>query len=264
MGVNLNGLAAVNLRNFGLGLTFNNNFVFETDGSADIKEDDLTIDDEGNVEYTGDNFPKISASNTLIGQGLLSMGTNLTNAPLNLGTISIGANAKYLTANQYVLSMEGEEENGSYEMNADEDPRSANGFGLDAGALVRATDMVNVGVTARNLVTNWGSHEIDELDERLPRTVVVGAAANLPFPIGATVAADLELPDEGDRVYRVGAEKNIILGLLTLRAGAYGTDLSDGDYRTITGGLGLNLPFIDFNLAGDSDSNYSFAGTVSF
>ncbi|MCK8817739.1 hypothetical protein MWH28_10240 [Natroniella sulfidigena] len=259
IGVNLNGLAAVNLRNFGLGVTLNNNFVFESTGSKEIDEDELEIKSDGSVEYNGD-LPEIKASNTFIGQGIFSMGTNLTNAPLNLGTVSIGANAKYLTANQYDLNMEAKADGDTFEMIADDDPRSANGFGLDTGALVRATDMVNVGVNVRNLVTSWGSHEIDDLDERLPRTVTLGAAANLPFPIGATVAADIEIPDEGDEIYRLGAEKDIILGLLAVRLGGYQID---GD-RTYTGGLGLDLPFIDLDLAGDSDSNYSFAGTVNF
>ncbi|MCK8827608.1 hypothetical protein MWH25_07615 [Natroniella acetigena] len=265
----INGMAAANLRRFGLGATFNNQFRVVDEREMPNEGD---LDDLDNLDDLDDLDFERSAENELIAEGIFSMGTNLTNGPLNLGTISVGANVKTLygrydfyEVNSDNVDPDDYNDNNFENFDPDEfmndGSTTASGYGLDVGALMRATNMINLGVNVRNAVSSFEwDDDYDRLEDGQPRTVTVGAAANLPFPIGAIVAADIEFPEDEDRIYRLGAEKDIILGLLAVRLGGYQID---GD-RTYTGGLGLNLPFVDLNLSGDSDSNYSFAGTVNF
>ncbi|KXS41293.1 hypothetical protein SAMN04488698_103104 [Candidatus Frackibacter sp. WG12] len=212
------------------------------------------------------NKPKLT--NMAIGQGVASWGVNLLEPPLNIGAFSMGFNVKGLWS-QY----DSVEQNLSYDPT---DPNSAptiegsataKGYGVDFGALAKVTDMVNLGLSIKNVTSTldweWDSAtKTADLEESLPRTVTVGAAVKLPYPLAATVAADIESPENGEDIYHFGIEKNILFNGLSLRGGMY-KPASGGD-EVITGGLGLNLAALHANLAMDSNDYASLSVNLNF
>jgi hypothetical protein len=226
--VNLNGMVTGNFKSVGLGVIFDNNFDYNSDSQI--------------------------ATNKAIGEGALSFGMQLMEPPLNIGALSIGANLKGIY--------------GQYDR-ADTDPTNdfsstAKGYGLDVGALAKVTDMVNIGVNIRNMTSSLDWDEEDSaLEDSLPRTISVGTALKLPYPLGATVALDIEKPEEGEDIYHVGLEKNLLFNALSLRAGMYEPISGDGD-RVVTGGLGLNLAAFHLNAAMDSNDYVTVSANAKF
>ena len=80
----LDGMASANFTNFGAGLIASNNFIAETETAT--------------YEYEGfeEDYDRLTTSNKLLAEGVVSLGTELTSMPLNLGNLAVGANVKYL------------------------------------------------------------------------------------------------------------------------------------------------------------------------
>lgn len=237
--INVNGMAAANLSSIGVGVIGNSRLDFDS------------------------STPK--ATNDVLVQGLGGYGTEIIDPPL-VGSLSIGGTGKVLYNRLDEAEIDIQE--GETEF-TDQD---TTGYGADIGALATLTDIdilnAKAGVTMRNAFNT-----LDELDEgrnnpALERTLTLGSGVTFKFPmvevLSARVAADMEMPLEGDRdnIKRLGAEGTI--GLFSLRTGVYGTDLGESDERTATLGAGFNLPFVDFNIAADSDSYVNFSGTFNF
>ncbi len=247
--LNLDGLGAVNLGRFAVGLVANNQFSFEDNGDQNIDSDsnDTTV-------------PTFTATNQIIGQGILGYGKELIDPPL-IGSLSYGVGAKYInvetdTAVSQVVDNELKLESYPTVTN--------NGFALDLGALATVSDIdilnVKAGASLKNLVAS------KNVQDDLEQTTTLGVGVTFKFPLvklfSARVAADLKMPEVGENIQHVGAEAN--LGIFSLRAGAYGEDLGNKDVRIITGGVGLDLPLIDFNAVMDSNNYYSLSGSFNF
>ncbi|WP_018247447.1 PorV/PorQ family protein [Orenia marismortui] len=240
--LDLDGMLTLNLNSLGLGMISNSHF--ETSAQGDVSENS--------------SFSR-GASNKVIGEGIISLGTNIVEPPLNIGSIALGMNAKYLYGRYDRVSYTYD---GSTTFTEEEINTDATGYGLDAGALIKVTDMVNIGLSVRNVVSELDWEDDYGLEDELERIVTLGAAAKLPYPIAATVAADVEMPEGADDyIYHLGLEKRIIANLISLRLGAYE---QSGEDRIYTGGLGINLPFIDMNIAADTDDYVSLSGTFKF
>ncbi|WP_027340814.1 conjugal transfer protein TraF [Halonatronum saccharophilum] len=261
------GMGVVNFRSIGAGFLFNNQLRVIEEGTMPEE-----IKSEEDIKKL-DNAKK-SAANTFISQGVISYGRELSSMPFNIGSLAVGGNLKYLSGQYdgYSLSADNIEGwDGNYEEGKEYDldqafnrsKSSASGYGVDVGALVRATNRINLGVNVRNLTSNlsW-DEDYEDLNDKLPRTITLGGAVRIPFPIGTTVAADLEMPEEGSNIYHLGLEKRLFLGALALRGGAYYEE--DSSDKVYTAGLGLNLPFINFNLSADTDKYVNLAGTFRF
>lgn len=110
----------------------------------------------------------------------------------------------------------------------------ASGYALDAGMLVRVTEMTTLALVVRNLVSQvtWTAPGHDAVTEQAPVEVRAGVALRPPL-LGATIAA--ELGPDGE--LRYGVEKRMLLGLLDVRAGQLH---ADGKTWT-TAGLGLSF-----------------------
>ncbi|OCL27271.1 hypothetical protein U472_07335 [Orenia metallireducens] len=238
--LNINGLVAANFKKVGVGLIANSELTTESSEVNNVKTQ--------------------TAQNMMIGEGIISLGTNIIDPPLNIGSIALGMNAKYISGRYDAVEYSYNETNLTFNEPV-EISDDATGYGLDVGALIKVTDMVNIGATVRNATSKLDWDESSDLPDELERTVTLGAAAKLPFPIAATVAVDIEMPEDQEDIYHFGLEKRIIAGLLALRLGAYE---QSGEDTVYTGGLGLNVPFVDLNLAVDSDKYVSLSGTFRF
>ncbi len=207
--------------------------------------------------------------------GNIAIGVDLTKPILNLGRISLGGNFKIIQRDEYVY--EYNVENNEFVL-VSEEPSKNQELGLDLGALVRATDMINVSLVARNVKMTIQDDSKFDMALKMPESLTLGAALKLPYPLGATVAADLEhnfsyvdgLGNEIDAVdvLHFGLEKRILLNALSLRAGVYGpfqtTERAFKDQITYTAGLGLNLLVFHLNTGfGVSNDLENLHGTVS-
>ncbi|GAB6098646.1 hypothetical protein JCM16358_05250 [Halanaerocella petrolearia] len=242
---NLNGMANVNLGKFAIGGIVNDDFHFSGQ-EKNVKE--------------GYKVPEGTATNTLVGQGLLGFGTKVIDPPL-IGALSVGATGKLLSARHDVAVTTVDD---SRNLTTTFDKETKEGFGADVGALATLTDtdIVNVkaGATVKNAINTI---DLSDKTEVLDRTTTLGVGANFKFPLievfSARVAADLEMPERGENIKRLGLEGT--LGAFSLRLGTYQQGSQDSVY---TGGIGLNLPFVDFNLAADSDKYVNLSGTFNF
>ncbi len=248
--VNLNGMVALNFLNFGLAGIVNDNASFKGTTS----------------EVLGKKVPNATAENKIVGQGIFGGGFELIDPPL-LGSLSIGGNVKYLYSRiDSVIVDSTKLANGTEGVLEILDAKTDSGIGADLGILATLTDInilnVKAAATIRNLVST-----LDVEDSSLKRATTLGIGATFKFPLvaifSARVAADLEMvEDQDDAIKHFGAEGT--LGFISIRGGVYGTDLGDQDKSVLTGGLGLNLPFIDFNVAVDSDDYMNLSGTFNF
>ncbi|MCK8823917.1 hypothetical protein [Fuchsiella alkaliacetigena] len=237
--IRLDGMGVASFKNFGIGILGNNHF-------------------------EGKNGNDYNLSNTLNVEGVASWGTTFMQPPLNLGSMAFGVNLKGLRGRYDRIELdESDAEESIKEYDA-----TAKGYGLDVGALFEVTGMFNAGLSIKNATSNlswdWENQPAnsgDLVEDSLERTVTVGGAADLPFPVGAIVAADIEFDEDGNRTYRYGAEKSLFFGLVDLRAGMYDPDDED---RVYTGGLGVNVPFVNVNFAMDSESYYTLSARGSF
>ncbi|AGB41520.1 hypothetical protein Halha_1582 [Halobacteroides halobius DSM 5150] len=250
--INLNGMVAANLTNFGVGAIVNDRI------SITSRKETVTF--EG-IER---EVTKARATNTIIGQGIVAYGMELIDPPI-VGSLSIGGSAKALYAKENGVNIDPDPDPKASKIITKIDPKAKKGLGADVGALITLSDMgivnLKAGVSIKNLVNT-----LEMTHSALERTTTVGLGATFNFPminiLSARVAADLEIPKNGPKIQRIGAEGT--LGLFSLRLGAYGTNLAKSAQRTITGGFGVNLPFIDFNIAADSEGYANLSGTFNF
>ncbi|MGM0507759.1 MAG: hypothetical protein ACQERZ_01125 [Fusobacteriota bacterium] len=254
MNARVNGMLSLNLSRFAAGVILDNEF------SINSSRVDRTTS-EGSF-----SIPAGTANNKLLAQGLFGSGFEVFDPPV-LGSISLGVTGKYLYAKEDIANVSINDDANDLNITTNHSSKDAeNGFGADVGALITLSDIdilnAKVGVTRRNAYTS-----LDEVNyPSLEKATIYGAGVTFKFPLinifSLRVAADLEKPDNGKEITHVGAEGS--LGLFSLRAGAYGEDISDEDTRIVTGGVGLNLPFLDFNLTADSDDFMSLSGTFNF
>ena len=239
---NINGIAALNLNNVGLAGIFNSNFKFRGDRTS----------------YNGYDIPKGTATNYLTGQGILGLGTKVIDPPI-VGSLSVGLSGKYL----YARNDEAETVVNNGELETTYKENDDNGLGADIGMLATLTDTdvlnVKAGATMKNIINT-----MDMEPEALEKTTTIGAGATFKFPLiellSTRLAADLEMPEHGADIRRFGFEGTI--GMFSIRAGTYNSD--DMKEAVNTGGIGLNLPFVDFNLTMDSEDYISASGTFNF
>ena len=254
---------------------------------ANLKSLALSVDVNSNFNLIkNEDDEKASFYNYTTAEGGLTLGNTLLDPPLNIGTISYGANLKMVNIM---------EEKHDIDLSTS-DPQQLvikkNGqtFGLDVGVLAQVTDIVTVGAQIDNLwaddyeldVTEkkyttydqdqgWGGlNDEDTYTEEAnnqKRTMRVGASIQIPV-IGATLAADIDnfpLMSEGDRemVYHYGIEKNLFFNALSLRAGSYTQGQDKDDFYTV--GLGVNLLTAHVDLAIGSDDRFkeSITGVLS-
>lgn len=257
--ITANGLAAMNLGQIGVGAIADNQFSF--DGEKETVGVDINGD--GDVDETKE-VPAATAKNNIVGQGIVAYGSELIDPPL-VGALSWGVSGKYLYSRVDEVNITAEDitSDNSSEIVTIKDAVTESGIGADVGALMTiSTPMIDVlelkgGATVKNLVSTLDSPLLERTT-----TVGLGAKFDLLKVLSARVAADLEMPETGEEIQRVGVEGT--LGLFSVRGGAYGNDLAASESRTITYGAGFNLPFIDFNLAGDNDGYVSASGTFNF
>ena len=152
----------------------------------------------------------------------------------DIGAISVGFNARYLQGSH--ISVE--------EIGAEPEEIRGTGYAADIGLLVRLTEMVNLGVKVDNAISSFEWDDSIE-NEIFDRTLTVGAGINLPL-VGLTATADLStvLGNDGS-AFRAGVEKRFLLGLIAFRAGLA---QEFGEARYYTGGMGVNLGFLQADL----------------
>ncbi|SJZ53917.1 PorV/PorQ family protein [Selenihalanaerobacter shriftii] len=234
----LDGMFNANFKNVGIGALLTNSFTYNNDDNLELR-------------------------NRLDGQGVISTGIKLLEPPMNIGALYVGANLKGLWSRYD--SVTGYNSGGSG--TTEEGEASATGYGLDIGMMAKVTDAVNFGLSVKNATSDldweWDKKPINpaKLDDSLPRTVTAGTAIKLPYPLSATIAADIESIEDGEDIYHVGFEKNILFNGLSLRAGMYKPENGD---EVITGGLGLNLANLHANLAMDDEGYYALSANLKF
>ncbi|MBV9079971.1 MAG: PorV/PorQ family protein [Elusimicrobia bacterium] len=116
------------------------------------------------------------------------------------------------------------------------DGKSGSGFGLDASALMRATEQLRFGLMLRNVAAP--SVKLDSTADKYPRSVSVGAGYKPVQPL--TLSIDLEKPQGDSLRPRLGAEY-LINNTLALRAG-----VNDAEFAA---GLGIGFGGWNFDYA---------------
>lgn len=207
--------------------------------------------------------------------GNIGLGIDLIKPVMNLGSVALGANFKIIQRDEYKYEFVGGE---FVLINESQKPLSSQELGLDLGALVRVTDMVNLSLVSRNIKITLKEDNETSVNLKAPESITVGAAVKVPFPLALTVAADLEHyfateDPVGNKIdsfdiLHVGLEKNLFLKALSLRAGVYGpfqtTEKAFKDQITYTAGLGLNILSLHADLAvGASDDFEDIHTTLS-
>lgn len=208
--------------------------------------------------------------------GNIGLGVDVNRPIFNIGRISLGANFKVIQRDEYEYKYDWDNKK-FVEINPQGVSQNQE-LGLDLGSLLRITDMVNVALVARNMKMTLQEDNEFKMSLHAPESLTLGTAVKLPFPIAATVAADIEhvMPKkdalgneiESVDILHVGLEKGLFLGALSVRAGAYGPFQSSErlfrDKFTFTTGLGLNLLVLHADAAvGVSNDFEDYHGTLS-
>lgn len=240
----LTGVVGANVKNFNAGIIAKEEFKFNTKDAVSYRYSE-----------------KI---------GNIGVGFDLTKPVFNLGRLSLGANVKIIQRDEYRY----EYKDGQFNLiNANQIGNQE--LGLDAGSLLRLTDIVNVALVARDMKMTIQQDGEKKLGIEMPQSVTLGAAVKLPFPLAATVAADLEHQfSEGDAtvpavdVLHLGVEKGFLFNTLSFRAGVYGpfqtSERQFQDKITYTAGLGVNLLAVHADLGlGVSNDLQDFHGALS-
>lgn len=168
----------------------------------------------------------------------------------NVGALSLGFNAKYIEGTHYQYYIE-DSNNGPEVIG--ESTVLGNGFGLDFGAMVKLTDIINLGARIENLIKPFSLDGEADFIKRAERVYTVGAGVKLPI-VGLTASTDLSSLPQGGIALRAGVEKRFLAGLFALRAGFA---REGADARYYTGGLGLNVGPIRADLGiGFEDGNW--------
>ncbi len=204
--------------------------------------------------------------------GNIGLGVDLTKPIFDLGRLSLGTNFKIIQREESVYTYQDEEFVMTGDSIIDQE------LGLDVGALARFTDLVNVSLVARNMKVTLKENNETQIGIKMPEAVTLGAAIKTPFPLNATIAADLEhnfgyVDPTGEDVdsvdiLHVGIERGFLFDAVSLRAGVYGpfqtTDRAFQDKLTYTAGLGLNVLALHINTAvGVSNDMEEIQGTLS-
>lgn len=210
-------------------------------------------------------------------QGRLGMAGDIVTIPAEVGLAAYGLSINYsrVTSGEYELNYDSENPADSYQI---EWQGSDSGLSVDAGLLLQLTPMVKMGVSVENFwaqnldpsgarrrynydvdpaeqggewVEDEAAFEDDDNEDfgpdysrsiAQPRRGRVGVAVDLP--ILGIMAADinnfpaLSASEAGDPSLHLGLETDMLLGMLTLRAGTYSTENSP---RMLTAGAGLNF-----------------------
>lgn len=141
----------------------------------------------------------------------------------------------------------------------DETEWSASGYAVDVGVLAKATDIVTIGATARNVLgrTTWTAEgQADQVD---PAKMEFRAGIAIEPPLlGGTIAADIASGGE----IRYGVEKRLLFNGLALRIGQIHRD----SVSWTTAGIGLALGPIKVNAAAITPDfkDYGYAIEASF
>lgn len=129
---------------------------------------------------------------------------------------------------------------------------TGSGYAVDAGVIVKATDMITLGATARNVVHSMTWDEGQPSDD--PGIEFRAGVAIEPPIVGGTIAAEIGPGGE----IRYGVEKRLLFNLLALRVGQIHRD----SRSWTTAGVGLALGPIGFNVAGITSDFKEFGYAV--
>jgi hypothetical protein len=172
-------------------------------------------------------------------------------------SLSVGANLKIMEGQTYYKYISYDNLEGTDDLMDDvsskENTKSSTTFGVDVGALVSFSEIVQGGLVIRNL----NSPKFDYAgagDITLDPQVRAGVAVKLGM---ITLAADYDvtknksslLKGYESQMFGLGAEVSLI-GTLKLRVGTYQNMASKTGSSVMTAGLGLHLLFLDLDLAG--------------
>ncbi len=176
---------------------------------------------------------------------------------------SVGGNLKYIKAqkydNEFILSEESEEgEEGSAWLDKvkEKDPVKGNGFGIDLGFLYQFKEKWRTGLLLRNLIEPNIKWEDDSESTKLSNQIRVGVAY-MPLE-RLTLALDFDLNkeeilSEERQQVSLGAEW-WASKFFALRIGGYNNNGKISDNFVFTGGVGLQLARLSFDLGGAMDS----------
>ncbi len=191
---------------------------------------------------------------------MVNLRYRILDPPLDVLSITVGSNLKrYRTEEyEYVLDPINDEV-------TEESSDQGQGFGFDLGARTKITDMVTVGVSARDLFSSvkWE----DGNSENIPASYRAGVSASVPL-LAFTVAGDIENFENNDQRYNrihLGFEKGFFFNTLQVRGGSYTRPETDSIDQVFTGGLGINMRAIraDFNLLSQDDLLNISGGSLS-
>jgi len=262
--------------------TFYNNFPAGTSldmqgfGGANLSSIAVSgkVNSRFNLEETNDG--KIAINNQDI-TGILTYASDLTSPIQDIGALSYGFNLKMTqhTNNEYKINLTDREKI--------ETKTSGNSIAVDGGILAKLTDILSVGAQIENLyatdykmegtkVTStydvaddkWTDKDPEEVSAnnsyKPQRNMRIGAALDVPV-VGIKVLGDLEnipsISQNDNTIYHLGVQKDLMLGLFSIRAGTYGP-MDDGVNSVnskYTAGVSANLTKIHLDAAVGSDKD---------
>ena len=223
-----------------------------------------------------------------------NIGTLVTNdialtgaTTLGIPNLALGVSSKYIMARQYTdTEYVFDQDTGQFNEDITDlehwskefDKNRADGWawGIDAGALIILGDIFKIGVLGRNInepEIEWEDHE--------PKTKLRGqyrAGAALTLFKVLTISADGDLSEQGREIietksgkkyhfnesqeFSMGAEWRVLGSYLALRAGVNNILESGEAGRLYTGGLGIRIPFVGFDLAGGYGGDDRWAASL--
>ncbi|GEM_PF-1300944 len=211
--------------------------------------------------------------------GVLGMGQEILTPALDIGALAYGVNLRMgqSSLTRYQLIMDEDQQDAEMiRINAEDI-----GYALDAGLMIKFTDLVQGGLMVSNLLASEyelaGEKAVHELSPeghwteisrddysfgsyKPERKVRAGASFYVPV-LAATIAADVDNllgAGESGQVLHLGMEKNIFLNALSIRGGL----VEGAEDRFFTTGLGLN--FLPLNLDTALMVDDSFSESVFF
>ena len=137
--------------------------------------------------------------------------------------------------------------------------KTSTAFGVDVGGLLTLSENFHGGLVIRNLNSPKFSYA-GAGDVTLDPQIRAGVSGNVRIPIlgKITVAADYDvtknksdlLPGYESQMFGMGAELNMLMGFLKVRAGTQQNLASDIAQPVLTGGIGIQLIWLSVDLAG--------------
>lgn len=237
--------------------------------------------------YGNQEIADIVAENMETTEGIVGFGQEIITPMMDIGAVAYGVNVKLMQSKYQEYQLTADQNN---QQRVDITAEGL-GYGMDAGVMVKATELIQVGLMVDNLfapeyeltgekvVKNYENGDwVEDSSAGDPdynklinpdRSVRAGASVYVPV-IAATLSADLDniyTTGEEKRITHLGIEKNILFNALSLRGGTFvGEDIND----YYTAGLGINfLPLnIDTGLAVDKnlsqDAVFSLSANMKF